>query len=810
MGRLLIVLLLVSAVLAQGASTKSKKTESAVSVTGCGDLLIEPGAEISELGHFQEVYSLSDLLSGDPAKNLAFQHPTMMMNAYQKAWAIIRHYGFKDILDPDYRVERTKIYHAFAKPVVRGVQIIGQYVPVDSMVTFIREGAAGSNRSKVLSITGPAGTGKTEFLKVLHLRRAVLSRDNPDFKEHRFRWVNLHTIPSLAPLQDISQWGQPFPHQMGRSPIVLLTRAMQNRLIKLTQPAVEKLTGFDPQPFVIPDPHTKAIIELILAHHFPDKTPNEREYLDALSNYVEIYRFVVDSEQPPMIIRNQGRDIEWSNLFMAEDPARKLVYGAGHALTYDYSGLILQTDGFGFLGDEFFRQVVGFRDSMLEVGQNRVVQRGGAPAALLDAFMVIADNDQSKKKAMEESAADAQMDRAANIPMRSSINPYLIAKTALAMAMQEWGPSKFTMVDLTDKAQKRVPADVNVIFPDLDEVDHFPSIDGRYAIYCKLGSGHDVLIAPRTLYLLGTTIAASRLVVDSTALVKHLKEFDILKSGTSEYTNPITRLQVILGQMPASDALLTELTKVKYLLEEGSEGISARSAQTWFLTALGRAAENENTLTPALLNDTFEKMMDRKDFLNKNLDVRARWVALNELVKAGLLLPSLTEDVLMMLSQRTDIDSLYAELEAELLTLFRDAKATKYEAQGKNHMVEIDFHRLEAVRRIYKRLTGRNLEAGEVADFRLIPARKPEDRHAGLLKAIQTWLLEKELSSHALDQYLNYFETSNGTDDVRRRGDRAKIEMTSHGYNLRALLEAMSMARDLMRDQEQRDPNGSK
>lgn len=790
-----------------GKAGQAGKGARPVSLTQCGDLLlVEPGASVSEFDFLGQVYTLEDLLSNDPKKNIALRHPSIVWNAYQKAWAIINHYGHRTILEPDFRVEQVNLWNAFATPVSpNGPQIFGQYVPVDNVVTFLREGASGSSPAKVLSLTGPAGTGKTELLKVLHLRRAILSYENPDFWEFRFRWKNLKDIPSLEPLQDPTQQDEPFYHQMGRSPIVLLTKEMQKAVVELATPAAERLTGFEPHPFLIRDPHTKEIIERIIAFYYPGKAPTQMEYLSAISRHVEIYRFVVDPDQPPVFVRNQGRNIDWSNLFMAEDPARKLVYGVGNPLSYDYSGLILQADGFGAFFDEFFRQIVSFRDATLEFSQNRVVQRGGAKAVTVDAFAILADNDESKDKAKDEGAAGAQLDRGANLPMRLTINPYQNAKVILAMAMQEWGPGKFTMTDLSKKNAKPEPADVNVIFPEVDDNSKFPDIDGRYSIHCKLGSGQNVLVAPRTLFLLGATAAATRLVTSPSSLVKFVSEFDILGNNSNEFTSPVTRLQVILGQLPASDALRTELNKVKDLLNEGSEGISARSSQTWFLAALARAGRNESTLTPALANAVFEKLMDRKDFLNKTMDVRAQWISLNNQVKAGLLLPALTSDVLTLLSQRTDVDSLYAEIEAELITLFQNQDAQKRDATGNNNLVDIEFDRLDKIKKSYKDLTGRSLEPGEVASFKLVPGRKPEDRHPGLLNAIQTWLYRTEISANALDQYLHYFETATGPETVRRAADRAKSEMTQHGYNQRALLEAISMARDLMRDQERRE-----
>lgn len=783
-----------------GTAKVEAAKKPAQDAANCVKLLGDEDTQTASLGFHGEVHTLQELLHADPKTNLAYQHPWIAMGSYQRFWHVIRHFGKGLSLDPVYRVEKVPVWHAFHSKTPEGLRIVDQYEAVDKVVNIIQEGASGSgNGRKMVIMRGPAGTGKTLFLQILFQRGAHLSLQNPDFYNYSFRWVNLAEVPRLAPMFDEQSKNFPYEHQMGRSPIVLLPPRLQRDLISLVSDRVREFTGYAPQPFLVPDPQTQEIMEAIVAHHFPGRKVSEREFVDTLSHYVQIFRVVPDPRQPPPLLRNQGRDPELDKLFFMENIFTNPVYGPNSALSYFYNGKVLRSDGSGLLADEFFRNPTFLRELFLDVAENRVVERGGAPSVQIDSMFITADNDESIGDAEKNSPAKAQLDRGFEVPWRSLLNPYSTAFTAMHM----FGENRFLMRDLDSDESEVVPADLDVLFPE-------PALDGkrvgsddRYEIYINDADGNRILVAPRALHLMALTAVGTRLVTDPKLLIPYRAELDWMKGGANEYLDLQTRLRIILGDLQANRAILLELRKLQRLLHEGQNGISARKVSVWLLIAAKLARENGNTLTPAVMDRAFELSLEDDQFKPPSNDIRARWVAIHESIKAGFLLPLLAKDIQAIISGDSDnARRIYEQVKQEIIALAADAEANEYSTAGGQIML-INKERMERIRTIYQRINHRELIYTDVTGYH-INARDTE-RHGPLMAAIEAFLVESELDTHALDELLEFFERGQASGATRTKAELIRAQLARHGYNDRALMEAMRLVRDLRIEQQRRE-----
>ncbi|MBY0371417.1 hypothetical protein K2X33_12065 [bacterium] len=765
-----------------------------------------------------EIYSLEDLITNDPSRNLAVRFPSIVMDSYQIHWRAILHFGSKTIIEPTYRASNITAWNAFLRPTRSGVQVVGQYKAVNDLVGQIRDGASGAKSArKPILLAGPAGTGKTEALKVLWERLTELALYNPEFYDITFRWKDLWEVPMLRPLLDKETKDVPYRHQMGRSPIVLLPKRLQKAVTALANDKIFKEIGFPAHPFRQADPQTKQIIDYIIMHHHKGGPITERQYIDILSKHVEIVRNVPDIDRPAALLRAQGKDVEWSELFFKDNMFASGIFGPQNALSYFYTGKVLAADGKALLADEFFRNPQALRDVFLETAQNRVVDRGGPPAVYLNALIVTADNDESIEEAKSNGPSRAHINRSFKVPMRHTIHPTEASKVALLMvgsdrpelddeeeevtAPADAIAERFKMRPLKGPG-KLAPANLEELYPAPNDKGLLTGPDGRYEIWYTPSDGQQILVAPRSLYLIGLTAAITRLVTDPKQLDIFKKELDALGSTSDEYTNPITRVRVILGELQTNKAIRKELERVRELLKEGQGGIMARNVESWLAVCLRMAAENENTLTPYVVDRAFYRLLDQGGFEPPTDAIRAEWVNLYEEVKTAFLLPRLAEDVQSIIKGESDgVLRLYEEIKREIIALNSNPDAKEY-TQG-DESRPINLERMRKIRKIYERINHRELLYGDITNF-VVEVADSNDRHPGLMAAIETFLIEKELDTTALTGLVDYFEKGIAGGDVRTQAERARRELSRVGYNERAFMEALRLVRDLRLEQESR------
>lgn len=800
------------------AASKPTSEDFDARFASCASVL-EGGTKIGRYEFLNQKWGLEDLLNPDPAQNLAYRFPTILMNADQRNWYVgaVKYPPYR-VKDPAYRI-RSHFYFPLISagvPEAGGHQIIGHYDTIQRAMEYIKSRAQGKRAGKMVGFLGPAGTGKTELLNLLDRASSILAMTDPDYFQLTFEFFNLKEIPELQPMvygvaddghnptiRDIS---------LNRSPLVLLPPGLQEKVIALGAPKVREKLGMDPLPFRAPTGKTQRVIDAIIRHYAKQENLTggitERDYLRFLSRHVRIVRKTFESQQPTQIIRYLGKHPNMEGLFFNENMALSQFYGPKDPLSYNY-GEIPGADGRGLYIDEMFRQSGEVRDTMLDLSQNNVAKHSSAPAETLDVTLMFATNDESVEQAMQDGGAKAHLNRTVRLPMRNAIEPLFVIKIAL----NDVGRSKFLMrsVDqipdrLSGEADSAATSSAEVItydpqkvFPDTTDGAPVGS-DGRYALYYKPSSGEKpVLIAPRSLLLLGLTAAGTSLVTDAQRYEKANEkqvEFHTFQKYRHYFVDDAIRLKVLMGEEQPENRVASELLKARFLLKEGENGIGAREVENWLTTALAMAVnDNGGVLTPAIMDLAFRKLMDDGNITATAKD-RTRWISVHNKVKAKFILPALASDVVNILQGQGRTEAMYDDIKRELLALSTDREADYVEGEG-GKKAPIDRKRLAAIYAIFRELTGQDFDPGMLKDFHFaLSETSTTKRHPQLMAAVRQYLMQLELDKTTISELLQYFEGRRTSEQVRLRGQQAEAQLERYGYDRVSFIQALAFIRD--------------
>lgn len=770
---------------AHALPTKKINPPKNVDPVTCGNLLVgnEP---IRKFEVLLEEVSFDELLTGDPAKNLAVKHPTIVMNAAQRNYQAIRKYGSHNILSPTYPVPLYEFFPIFSSgvPEAEGQHIIGQYRAIQAVAHYIRNRAIGLGKGDGLQLAGPAGTGKTAFLNILDRVLRNLSMNDPDFYQYTFRFKDLDKIPRLRSIVADDK-ASLFVQHLSRSPLTLLPLETLKRVVALATPRVRDLLGTDPIPWTVADPITKSIIAEIVRHY---GIKDEASYIDALKKHVTIVRRVRDLDEPPHLMRYSGKFPDTGSLFMTTNISLREDFGSDHPFAYRFNGLVPRSDGGLLLVDEYFRNVADFRNTMLEVGENGVLQANGSPGLLLDIVPIYTSNDESIDAAREEGQARAQLDRLSTATMRQPIHPILAQQTALYMVAEDNFGARIEMRDL--QTDKEVPGDFKTLYPDPTPQGELRQPEGRFAVWVKTIENRRVLIAPHTLEMLGLVVAGTRLVTDPQAIAPFSSELNLISPKNQYFTDVAMRLQILTREhLPQNNSVYVDLDKLLNLLREGMSGISARDAKRWLKLAIDRAANNDNTLTPTVLDQALEEMLESDGFADNAHDTRSRWIVINNTIKAKFILPSLTKDIRAIVTGDTGVtERIYDTIKREVSELNNNDKATEWVDPASRVKKPIDLKRLEALKVIFRELYHEDFTYGKMVNWHF---SKEGERWELLMRAIEHYVAKTELSLGALTGILEALDGENVSAQVRELTRRSESTYTRLGYNRTAFREAL-------------------
>jgi hypothetical protein len=259
---------------AQAAKAPAAKSPAAPT---CEPIMLSPIGTGEDFSRLTETHSLLELVDPDPAKNLAYQHPSIVMRSAQNLLHLVQFRAPRRTRDSTYRLRPLALYPVFSDfiPEAGYRGIVGQLDAIDEIADYIKTLAHGQKTSHVPQLTGPAGTGKTEALIVLDRLGANLAARNPDFYRYTYLFKNLKSIPELRYVPENFR-------TLPGSPYLLLPESYQRAVVQFAAPRVREAIGTDPLPFELRDAQTQYIMDKIIAHMMREtgiKNPNDHQVL---------------------------------------------------------------------------------------------------------------------------------------------------------------------------------------------------------------------------------------------------------------------------------------------------------------------------------------------------------------------------------------------------------------------------------------------------------------------------------------------------------------------------------------------------
>ncbi len=793
----MILLLSCFAVASDNHETKNSNTKSTENKKVCADLL-QSGALVGGYDAKFESHSIRELLSADPTKNLAYRHPSIVMGAVQKYYAVLEHpkYPERTVVDPTYPVRTVQLIPIFSDGVSEAGKklVIGQYEAAKELKNYFRELASGREAGKGLLFIGPPGTGKTELLYIIDKALDNMAQNDPNYFEYTYRWKNLHEIPDLEPLVANKETGALFIKPLQRSPITLLPAQLQKRVLALAAPRVQEMIGFDPAPCLSPDPQAKEILEHIINFYRNKEGVSqvtEEKFVEWLDKHIDVVRRVPEDVQTSGVIDYQGKHPTDGQLFVSENVMLSQIYTKNSALSYDYNGQVSRRDGRGVFLDELYRNEEGFLNKLLNFIQNGVVQSAGAPPLVMDTVVLAATNDENFIEARKRPGANAAIDRLSKSLMRQSISPTQIAQTSLHMVSKGNTEKIFKMRALDAAAVE--PAELTKLYPAPSENGDLLGPEGRYAVYYSVGRGKDILIAPHALEMIGLVVAGTRLVRDPQQVPESVtkKLNDVSAVQSHNFTSVKARLDLITRRVRAESPVYTDLDRLNKLLREGDKGISARDAERWLSKAIDIAIRKNSSVTPLIVEEAFNELMDKSALIDVKDPRRTEWEDIVSVIKADFLLPELTKEVMAVIANDSGAArSLYDVIKSEAIALATDSK-TQYWYNGAERRI-IDRERFDEIRKLYRVVNNDELVPGKFLDYDAHEAKK-KDRvpYAPLMRVVEQYLLKTTLKTSALVRVVDYFDGRSVDDSTKALGEHVEINLVRMGYDRESFKQAL-------------------
>jgi len=623
------------------------------SKSACGNLLIDEKdmavADQAEMKALTEQHSLLDLVSADPAKNLAAQHPSIVMNAYQRNLAMILSMGEQTIPNPDMPGGTIKYYNYFEKagPETGGRMIVGQYEAKEKWVQYLKKGAVGDKSGRTLLVyTGPAGTGKSEILDLSSSGLKYFTLNHPDFYFYVPVFHDLRKVPSLARYIELDDQGNepeiPLPYP--ESPLVLLPESVQKKVVELAAPRVRELTKTEADPVLAPGPMAEALRDAILSYYANLKgSPlTTLEAIQALDKHVTIKRLVLGRGSSAPKIDAKDGDINWRGFFIGENPYFVGDPDPNSPFRYTFTGKLLQGNGSIAYLDEIWRNKRQLRDSLLGIIEGRRVSFEFGPTIPMDVVLVAAANSESEAAVFNEGTSKAQFSRAETMPMRWSTYPHEIIQTALLMNFKQLYMQRLGVANAPIEK-----ADLRKLFPLRTFGRPIQGPDYNYALY--IGSGPDrVTISPHALMLMAYLTAATRMNRDVKQAMTKLPNANVPQ--TEIFQDIVARLQVMTYNREVSNAEWAEFSQLQKLLGDGEFGLDMRDVGNKWLPdaiALAREPENENTLTPRVIREAFVKLTTKSEkVITPDNGARLRWLGWMDRITVDMIANDMRDDVM--------------------------------------------------------------------------------------------------------------------------------------------------------------------
>ena len=791
------------------------------------EVLVTPNCELSlltddhavpELAALNETHTLLEMVSGDLAKNLAVQHPSIVMNAYQRAKAWVLSEPVSRIPNPLYRAGEVNVFSIFSKGSANAnrKRIIGMYPQIQTLVDYIYAGAKGDGSvSKMPLYAGPAGTGKSEFLSILSLIATNLSLNSPDHYLYTYEWTGLEKVPELHyilnyTMIDHKKVYDARPNPMKQSPFGLLPREVQDKVLALARTRVIDLVGVEPAPPRELNPQDEKIKNLLLAHYQrTDPTCavlTPRKVVEILNKHVTIRRRLLTGSSAFPKLGFQGRDVPYDQIFFKENPFVSTLKGPDDPMSYFLNGTVLAGEGGMVLNDEFYRNVPEYRDMFLDIVEDREVKRGGAPTVKLDALLVAASNDESIDHAIADGKSKAHIDRSRIIPMRWAIHPLEIAATMLLMKgefiirqmpLQKDPSNEAVEGEPVAPTPEMVPGNISELFPLPEKTETLLGPDRRFALWISDGpKAPPILIAPHTLLYMAEVVSGTRIKTDVAAAAKQ-GSFHVINDAV--FRNFIDREKVLMGKRTIPPAQRAELHELHYLLKEGDTGISNRdAANAWLTAALAEASrpENGNTLTPQLAQKVFRRLLQEGGITvpGGSVKLRALWTNIDLAVVKSLLLPELEKDINIAINHGLgSVEDTYDQVIGEMMALATDKTAREYE--GANQQLRtINFGRLQEIEKLYAETHGRRLEFTQLANFQFYYGNQNKRRNEELFDVINMYISRHMTQVVSHSDILRFMRSKQGSSEVAGRfADMSDVMLHQLGYNQRAFEAALDL-----------------
>jgi hypothetical protein len=765
----------------------------------------------------QQQFSLKEFLEKDPSKNLAARMPNIVMNAAEYQEAMIKKAGVNQILTP-YSRDPVFYYKFFSDgaPELSGRRIIGQWDFIHALYLNIQGQAKGLRAGQYpLLGKGPPGTGKSEIADVFPgWMRYWSAQVDPKLAFVTFRWVNLNAIQ----LPDfVNKYPDSLKAPTDASPLGLLPEPVRDFAVKMATPSIEEMIDRGPNPRPILDSQSTEIRTAILTYYEREKNEIRKqnglkpepltlaEIMDCLNKHVIVQRVIIDRNYKS-IIDSQGQDVDVGSLFGTPNPVNRMLDGPQAPASWHLNGALNRNNRKTTIFDEVMTNSDEFLKMFLGMIESRRISIAG-PSEETDQVFMGFTNDVDFNKKMEKGHT-ALGNRWRPVALRGSVFPRLIEDTLYYSVSKDLYQKPIAAADDAEwtpyNHEEVVPVPKNQNFR-----EPFPGPERRYRL--ALGKGKDqVYIAPHVGRLISDFVAMTRYVTNPD-LAKERAPASSLVS-THEFTDPLARVQMYHGESAVNADQYFDMIDLGNLLEEGSSlhpGLLTRDALKLWMEVLLKAKEPiyQNTVTPALVLQVFEAELKRDakgGFLSaKSNEQRLEWESLMQRLKNSWLVPTLANDVKLAHGQSDHGMKLaYREFLEEMKVIHESQGAAK-EFTFEGRTIGVNKERMEAINKIYKQLTGKDLSAWQIGRMEERSTAKLEDdaslHSSPLFKAVVLYydaLNEKARRYDRIFAYLN--RNGRGVDDsIKEEGDSFIRAMNELGYNRTSALIALKMVSEM-------------
>lgn len=740
-------------------------------------------------------------------------HPFTIMNSWERTNAIGKFLPPVAVKKPLFGVGQQVVYPVFHRGLAEADHrlVVGQESSVSAFMSAAGSRANGEKMGIVVGMPGPPGTGKTEIGYIVTALSKNLGKSDSRFRTLSFQWRNLHEIPFLRPLVGLPMNADPkaqptikyLAPPMLRSPFTLLREQNQASLLQVAGPKIRQVAGMTvTEGWTEPDPWSKAILQALLEHYFPDfeggrgtqDDLTDEEYAEFLK-HLDHHIVVVDRENIAkdsignrIVFNPQTGDYNEAHVTGETVIANAYHYGANHVFAFDFAGAIPRADGGVLLFDELFRNEISLRERLLNLFQNSVLQVG-SHSVKLDLAMVWNANDESLAAANSRDANKALNDRSVTAPMRLNLDPVEIE----SVIPFQVGMNVFRQQKIGGELGDIEPFRFTEIYKTSDSGEQKVSAHGRYAFYYH-SDGRNVRFAPFALQYLSWFVSATRLEFNPSKLNEHSGRFTLISQNQGQIVDPLYRMNIILGRIvPDRPALLTELDSMVDLLVLGSDGFSARDVEKLFKSFIFPFVNEREraNITPTLVDAMITKYLN-KEAGKVSPVTRDKYDHLRQRVRLEMLLPALNKEVNMIISgDGARSEKMYDQIVEELLEQAAHPGA-KEVTEIDGHPRVINTERLRKIRELYVKKWNRDLNMAYITQSLRHSGTRGQTRDPQLLQVIEEFIAATDaLTQSWVTQLREFYDGGNKNPSVAEKAAEIDLNLASYGYDRESFAEAV-------------------